>query len=154
MNADDLLERFRHEIIGRNISFVRLALNSLLLYVECEPDDEHGYILWLEPTWHVSTPKGIVAGSRQAQGAGDNGPTAEELGKVGGAIREVLLNQQITVFQVDERSRDLALTVANENYARTFVADPNDDHIWHIKENSTGLKIYASSSGLEIYGAE
>jgi hypothetical protein len=151
VNADQQLERLRAELIGRTITFVRLACNSLLLYVECEPGDGRGLTLWLEPTWHVSTPAGVVAGSRQAQGAGDDGPTEGELNAVSGPICEALLGRQITSIRVDDRSRDLAITVVGENYARTFASDPDDDHSWHIRENETGLKVYASPSALEIH---
>jgi hypothetical protein len=151
VNADEQLERFRGELIGRSISFVRLACNTLLLYVECEPGDGRGLTLWLEPTWHVSTPTGVVAGSRQAQGEGDDGPTQEEMGAVSGVICEALLNRQITSIRIDDRSRDLAITVVGEIYVRTFASDPDDDHSWHIRENATGLKVYASPSALEIH---
>jgi hypothetical protein len=51
MDAVEQFESFRRELIGRSITFVRLACNSLLLYVECEPGDGRGLTLWLEPTW-------------------------------------------------------------------------------------------------------
>jgi hypothetical protein len=154
MDAVEQFESFRRELIGRSITFARLACNSLLLYVECEPGDGRGLTLWLEPTWHVSTPEGVAAGSRQAQGQGDDGPTKEELEKVSEPICAALLNRPITLIQVDERSRDLAVTVEGGNCVRTFVSDPCDDHIWHIRDNSKGLKVYASPSGMEIRTGE
>jgi hypothetical protein len=53
VGAIQQFENFRHELIGSRITFVRLACNSLLLYVECEPGDGCGLTFWLEPPWRV-----------------------------------------------------------------------------------------------------
>ncbi len=150
MDADELFERFHSELIGRNISCVRLACNSLLLYVDCQPGDGQGLTLWLEPTWHVSAPEGVIAGSRQAQGEGDAGPTETELDRVSSPICEKLIDRTITEIQIDKRSRDLTVTVAGVFYVRTFASDSQDDHLWHIRENSTGLALYASTVGWRV----
>jgi len=150
MNADDLFQRFHGELIGRPITYVRLACNSLLLYVDCEPGDGQGLTLWFEPPWHVSTPAGVIAGSRQAQVQGDDGPTEAELDRVSGPIADALLGQLITSVEVDPRSRDLLVAVANTFYVRTFVSDPEDDHLWHIRENATGLKLVASHADWRV----
>ena len=150
MDAEELFKRFHRELIGRNISFVRLASNSLLLYVECKPGDGQGLTLWFEPTWHISAPEGVIAGSRQAQGEGDQGATKAELDRVSKPIREKLIDRTITDIQLDQRSRDLTVTVAGAYDIRTFAADPEDDHLWHIRENSTELTLYASAVGLRV----
>jgi hypothetical protein len=122
VDAVQQFENFRNELIGRRITFVRLACNSLLLYVECEPGDGRGHTLWLEPTWHVSTPEGVVAGSRQAQGEGDDGATDEELDRVREPICSAILDRPIAEIHVDERSRALAVTVEGGNCIRTVSA--------------------------------
>jgi hypothetical protein len=150
VDADDLFKRFRRELIGRNITFVRLACNSLLLYVESRPGDGQGLTFWLEPTWHISAPEGVIAGSRQAQGEGDDGPTEAELDRVSRPICEKLIDRTITEIQIDQRSRDLTVTVADAYHVRTFASHPEDDHLWHIRENSTGLTLYASTVGWRV----
>ncbi len=154
MDAVQQFENFHHELIGGRITFVRLACDSLLLYVECKPGDGRGLTLWLEPPWHVSTPQRVVAGSRQAQGEGDDGPTEEELDRVSEPICLAILDRPIAEIHVDERSRALAVTVEGGNCVRTFVSDPDDDHTWHISENATGLKVYASPSGLMVFDVQ
>ena len=151
MDAQELFDRFHGELIGRRISFVRLACNSLLLYVECRPGDAHGLTFWFEPTWHVTAPEGVVAGSRQAQGEGDDGPTDAELGRVYAPICDKLIDRAITAIQVDPRSCDLSVIVAGDRHVRTFASDPEDDHSWHIRENSTGLSLYASPAGMRAH---
>lgn len=148
MDAVQQFEVLRRDLIGRTITFVRLACNSLLLYVECEPGDKRGLTFWLEPTWHVVTPAGVVAGSRQAQGTGEDGPTKEELDAINKRICDALLDRPIREIRVDTRSQDLEVTVEGENSFRTFVSDPDDDYTWHIRENLTSLQVCASPSGL------
>src|SRR4051812_36541933 len=126
MDAVQQFEEFRHELIGSRITFVRLAGNSLLLYVECEPGDRRGLTLWLEPTWHVPTPEKVVAGSRQAQGECHDWPTEEELNRVSEPIRLAIFDRPIAEPHVDERSHALAVTVEGGNCVRTFVSDPDD----------------------------
>ncbi len=152
MDPIQQFESFRGELIGRRITFVRLAANSLLLYVECEPGDKQGMVIWLEPPWHVSIPAGVVAGSRQAQGEGDDGATMEELNRVSEPICAALLNRPIIDVLIEDRSRSLALTIEGNNCARTFVSDPRDDECWHIRENATKLTVYGSPSKLETRG--
>lgn len=154
MDARELFDRFHGELIGRRISFVRLACNSLLLYVECRPGDARGFTFWFEPTWHVIAPEGVVAGSRQAQGERDDGPTEADLDRVSGPICDRLIGRAVTAVHVDPRSYDLSVIVAGDCHVKTFASDPEDDHSWHIRENSTGLSLYASPSGMRAHAGE
>jgi hypothetical protein len=150
MDARQLLSNFRGALLGRPITFTRLAANSLILYVDCQPGDEGGLAIWFEPTWHMSSPKGVLVGSRQAQGKGEQGATKEELDE-GGAPLRVLHGLPITAIEVDPRTNDLTLMVGGEYLVRTFVSDPTDDHSWHIRDNAKLLSVYGSPGGLEIH---
>lgn len=83
MDAEVLFTELRHLLIGRPIQFWRLAANSLLLYSDCEPGQARGYVIWGEPTWHFSAPEGVLVGSRQVHGEGDDGAFLEELRRIG-----------------------------------------------------------------------
>jgi len=150
MDASQLLAEFRQKLIGRPITFSRLAANSLILFVDGQPGDERGFSIWFEPTWHMSSPKGVLVGSRQAQGTGEAGATKEELQQVGAPLT-VLNGLQITAIDLDSRSNDMTLTVGGEYLVQTFVADPTDDHSWHIRDVEKLLSVYGSPCGLEIH---
>lgn len=42
-------ELLKRRIVGHRVKYRRLACDSLLLYVECEPGDEKGVTIWFEP---------------------------------------------------------------------------------------------------------
>lgn len=153
MDAGQLLSDYRQALVGRPITFTRLAANSLILYVDCQPGDERGFAIWFEPTWHMSSPKGVLVGSRQAQGKGELGATKEELDEVGAPLK-ALSDLPITTVEVDPRTNDLTLTVGREYLVRTFVADPNDSHSWHIKDVANFLSVYGSAGGLAVHQSQ
>ncbi|WP_435021544.1 hypothetical protein TA3x_002431 [Tundrisphaera sp. TA3] len=154
MDGDELFRRMRDEVIGRPISFVRLVCDILLLYVDCDPGDGRGLTFWLNPPWEVSSPEGVVADSSQARSEDEEGPTEEQLGRVSTPIRGELLGRPITELQVDRRTRSMTMNVAGGHVVRVLASDPEDDHLWHLRENATGLTLYASTRGWIIRDAE
>jgi hypothetical protein len=150
VNGDELFQRLRGELIGRRISFVRLACDMLLLYVDCEPGDGQGLTFWLNPPWEVSSPEGVVADSRQAQGEDDGGLTEAEFNHVSRPISEKLIDRPITEVGVDRRTRELTVTVAGEHDIKALASALGDDHLWHLRENATRLTLYASTAGWKV----
>lgn len=153
MDARRLLWDFQQALLGRPVTFTRLAANSLILYVDCQPDDKRGFAIWLEPPWHVSSPDRVLAGSRQAQGKGEQGATKEELDEVAAPLK-ALNGLPVTAIEVDPRTNDLTLTVGGEFLVKTFVSDPTDDHSWHIRDKEKLLSVYSSPGGLEIHESQ
>ena len=149
VNGDELCRRLHRELIGQRISFIRLACDMLLLYVECNPGDGQGLTIWFNPPWRVSAPDGVIADSRQVRGDND-GPTEAELDRISEPIYEKLINQPITEVQVDQCSRNLTVTVAVAYDAKTCASDLENDHLWHIRENATGLTLYATTTGWRV----
>src|SRR3954471_13706806 len=113
MDAGQLLSDYRQALLGRQITFTGLAANSLILYVDCQPNEERGFAIWLEPTWHVSSSKAVLVGSRQAQGKGEHGATKEELDGIGLPLR-LLSGLPVSAIEVDPRSNDLTVTIGSE----------------------------------------
>src|SRR5262245_18894426 len=70
---DDFFETLRRGLLGHAVSFRRLAGDSLLLYIECEPGDPSGITLWLEPVWHLRGPGGGAAGLNAGRGGFGHG---------------------------------------------------------------------------------
>ena len=149
MEASQLLSAFRQALIGQLISFTRLAANSLILYVDSQPGDARGFTIWFEPTWHLSSSKGVLLGSRQAQGNGEQGGGEQELNQVGAPLR-ALAGQTISAIDVEPRTNDLTLAIGSEYLVRTFVADATDDHSWHIRDLKQNMSVYGSPCGLEV----
>src|SRR5262245_27533758 len=95
-------------IIGRTVSYQRLAANSLMLYIDSAPDERTGFMIWFEPTWRLTSASSILIGSDQ-----DCSGTKEDLARIGEPLRR-LLGQRVENISVDERSKDLLLVVEGE----------------------------------------
>ncbi|MHB9058773.1 MAG: hypothetical protein ACYC53_08120 [Bacillota bacterium] len=147
MDANKLLSDRVSALYGKTLEYTRLAANSLLLYFGCEPGDAEGIVVWLEPTWHVSAPEGVLIGSRQAGTAAKEG--TPEMDRVAEPLAR-LRGQAITGMEVDPRSRDLTIIIAETYMVRTFVNDPGDDEIWHILDYASDLILCASPKGLTV----
>jgi hypothetical protein len=151
MDAGASFADLQRLLVGRPIQFFRLAADTLLLYIDCEPGQEGGYVLWVEPTWHFSGPEGVLVGSRQAQGEGDAGASREELRRIGAPLNR-LFRLPITRLERDERTGDLTVAVGGELLVRTFVSDPSDDDLWSIRDRGRGVEVRGTTSGLVVSG--
>ena len=141
--TSEYFEHLRQELLGHRITFTRLAANSLILYVDCQPGDTLGYTIWLEPTWHVKIMSGVLVGSRQAQTEDD--AEHESLGE----RLTALCGQSIVSLAYQPLTYDLELQVGDYS-ARTFVADPDDAETWHIHDVVRQSRVVGNPRGLEI----
>lgn len=148
MEAIEFFESLRPRLIGHTVSFRRLAANSLLIYIDCEPGDQQGVTIWFEPTWHFCGPEGVLVGSRQAQVA--DAPDADEVFARVAEPLDLLLGRAIESATIEQRTHDLSLALEGDYYIKTFVSDPTDDETWHIRDNETGKRLRGFSKGLAI----
>ncbi len=135
-------------MVGRKVTYRRLAANSLMLYIDSAPDERTGYLIWFEPTWRVVSASGLLICSDQ-----EIGERKEDLGRYGKPL-SALLGRTVEEVIVDERSRDLIVTLEGGLEIRTFVADPTAEHIWHIDDQKLRVALYASATEFEIVQRE
>jgi hypothetical protein len=143
----------RHSLPGQPIRFFRYALNSLIVYLTCTPDDlndkkgDPGYVVWLEPPWHICSLEAVIVGSREAQPDPDKGdPDWDRL--IG--LLNPLLGNRVEAVTTDFRSNDLIVIVEGGYLIRTFTSDAQDDHLWHIDDNARQLALYADTQGYKL----
>ncbi len=141
---DKEVEEFTHRAIGQKVTFRRLAGNTLILYLNCFPGENHGYSVWIEPTWHCSSTSKVLVGSRQAQV--DDEQELDEISE----LMDVLDKAEVESISIDPVSHDLHILFEHGYSVKTFVSDPTDELIWYIKDRTKGLKLYASPNGVEI----
>lgn len=130
-------------LVNLEVSYCRLAGNSLILYLNCQPGEETGFVIWLEPTWHFASHLEVLVGSRQAQVE-----TKEELEEVFKPL-EQLYGKAIKNINIDLTTKDIKI-VFEQFYINTFVADPTDDHIWHIIDKEREKRFNASPKEIVI----
>jgi hypothetical protein len=157
MEIEAFITYLRHSLPGQSIRHFRYAANSLMVYLGCTPEDlgckvdDPGFIVWLEPTWHVCSFEDVIVGSREAQTDPEEGePNWDKLIE----LLNPLLGKRIEAVITDFRTNDLGLIIESGYLIRTFVSDAQDDHIWHIDDKSRRLALYADPHGLEIVERE
>lgn len=138
------IEEFIQRVIDQRVTFRRLAGNTLILYLNCDPGDNHGYSIWIEPTWHYSNTSKVLVGSRQAQVE-----DKQELDQIGG-LMDGVDKRKIESISIAPVSHDIHILFEHGYSIKTFVADPTDDFIWYIDDHANKLKLHASPKGLEI----
>jgi hypothetical protein len=152
MNENSYFEALRGKLLGQTVTDRLLAGNSLSIWVNAKPQERSGWTIWLEPSWHLLGPEGVLAGSRQAQD--EEAPSGFQ---AVAEIVEALVGLSVEDLDVDPRTGDLTVTFRGGMAVRTFVADPRDDFLWRIRSLSgedslfgtpTGLRIHPSSSGV------
>lgn len=119
-------------LVGRRVTDRQLAGNSFSIWLDTEKGRLTGWTVWLEPTWNLVGPDGVIAGSRQAQ------HEEEETGwqAVTDAI-DILIGEVLEALDIDPRTGDLVVTFSGGLVARTFVSDPREDFLWRVRELGT-----------------
>ena len=132
-------------LIGKTNKFIRVAGNSVILYLDCKPGQEYGFSIWLEPTWHMRNNSRVIVGSRQLQ--------TEDLEEFNRLCEIINLfdSKQINNIQIDKVSNDISI-MTDDFVIRTFVADPTDEYIWQIRDN--GNRIMIEANPMEITSKE
>jgi hypothetical protein len=124
---------------------VRLAADSLIVYVECEPGSGSGVIIWLEPPWHLASSESVLVGSCQ----GGHHETKDLSEAATGELLKIV-ELPITSLNIDSRSNDLALGIGEHYLLRTFVSDPSARENWHIRNVSERVWLYASPTSMWV----
>lgn len=119
-------------LVGRRVTDRQLAGNSISIWFDTEKGSSTGWTVWLEPTWHLVGPDGVIAGSRQAQ------DEEEETGwqAVTEAI-DILMGRVLETLDIDQRTGDLVLGFSGGLVVRTFVSDPREDFLWRVRARGT-----------------
>jgi hypothetical protein len=153
MSLEVFLTEFRERVVGRVVRQRRLAGNSLLVYVECEPGDHSGHTLWFEPTWHLRDQTAVLTGSRQAQHDPDASDPDAGFNVAADAV-DRLKGRTVLSLEVAPVTFDLTLHVSGGLSVSTFVSDPTTDELWHIRDNTTKVKLIRTGAAFEIISPE
>lgn len=148
MGPEAYFEYLRDNLEGHQITFTRLATNSLLIYVECEPGDKQGVTMWFEPTWHFAGPSGVLIGSRQAQ-MDDNPDDEVAFARVAEPL-DLLQGKLIQAVVIESITYDLHVRIEGGFWIKTFASDPTDDESWHIRENANLRLLKGCPAGLAV----
>jgi hypothetical protein len=114
-----------------------------------KPCNDGGVTLWFEPTWHLRGPEHVLTGSRQAA----HDPDAEDPDagfNLAAEAIDVLDGRRITDVIIELVTGDLFLSLEGDYLVRTFVSDPTDGELWHIRDNVSRSRRKRSGRDLTI----
>lgn len=138
--AERLFLEYRTWMIGRPVRSHRLAGNSLILYVDCEPADSAGLTVWIEPTWNLRDSARVLTGSREAQHLPDAAASDAGFRRAAEAVATVQ-GRIVTDAALDRVSGDLTVRLDGGLMVQTFVSHPGDGELWHIRESASGARL-------------
>ncbi len=148
LKSNSLVKRLQKTLMGCRVTFRRLAGNSFLLYLGCEPGDKQGFVIWFEPSWHLCNRSKVLVGSRQSELA--SGPHQKAGFKKVAPLLNKLIGKKVTSINIDSYSHDLDVGLNGGYHLRTFADDPESFKCWHITDTANNLVLYGSASGLRI----
>ena len=148
LRSDSLLRYFQKTLLGRRVTFRRLAGNSFLIYLECEPGDKQGFVIWVEPSWHLCNRSKVLVGSYQSELA--RGPRQKAGFKKVAPLLNKLIGKKVTSVNIAPCSHDLDVRLSGGYRLRTFADDPASFECWHIADLSKNLVLYGSPLGFRV----
>jgi hypothetical protein len=153
ISPEAMFADLRKRVIGRPVSFRRLAANSILIFIDAVPGSDSGVTYWLEPTWHLRGSDRVLTGSREAQ-YDESAPDPNAGFYRASAALDSLMRRILLDVRVEPITGDLHLEFEGGFLLRTFVSDPADEEIWHIRDNVTGTRLCRTISGYQIQNDE
>lgn len=141
-------ETLRHQIVGRVIADRQLAGNTLFLWVDTGSDKSRGWIIGLEPSWHLLSADGLLAGSMQAQDEED----ASGWTRVSERI-DTLVGRHIEGLHIDPLTYDLQIKLTGGLIARTFCSDPREEMSWEIRTRADNAVWEGGPRGIRLRAA-
>ncbi|MCU6713051.1 hypothetical protein M6D81_30565 [Paenibacillus sp. J5C_2022] len=139
------IQEIINSLLNRTVQFVRLAGNSLIIYIDCEPGViGQGYSIWMEPTWHLRNNVEVITGSRAAQ-------TEDEAEHkiISGFFKQIHM-KSIKKITIEPITNDLQIELEEGIILKTFVSDPSDEESWHIKDLYKRKRIIGSPRTLQV----
>ena len=136
MRSNPQFEALQARLSGQTVTDRQLAGNSLSISVSAGAGASPRYTIWLEPTWHLVGPGGVLAGSRQAQDEEEPSGWAAVT-----VALDALLGRIIEALELDVLTGDLSVILSGGLIARTFVTDPRDRDLWVIRDLSTDQRL-------------
>lgn len=132
MTSEPVASELSAILVGRRVTDRQLAGNSLSIWIDTVKGQPGGWTVWLEPTWNLVGPDGVIAGSRQAQDEEEDSGWKAVTDSI-----DTLIGRVLESLEIDPRTGDLAVFFSGGVVARTFVSDPREDFIWRVREFDT-----------------
>ena len=143
-SPDQVWETLRARVEGSAISDRQLAGNSISLWVDMTPGEQQaGRTIWLDPSWSIVGPSGVLAGSMQAQDEDDDSGWIAVSNTL-----DTLVGKTIKRAEIEPITGDLILRLDGGVIIRTHATDPRETRHWRIKDYEKHVWVSGSSHGL------
>lgn len=133
---------FVQRLIGHEVSYASLFLNSLRICVDRQLQESTGLFLWFDPVWHLGSSNGVLVGSRQAQVEDRNAHATLNV------VVQELVGRQIEDIKVEALTNDIYVRFSGGYWVRTFVSDPEAEENWYVRDCKSNQVVSGSSRAL------
>lgn len=138
---------------GQNVSFVRLAGNSIIVYFFGGPGDKGVVSLFIDPTWRIEREQKVIIGSYDFQmdetEFGSKSAYEAEFDRRA-ALAHALDGAILAEVSIDSASSDVAMAFQGELVLRKFVNSAYDTNAWTYRDGAQGLTAIVSPRGITI----
>lgn len=140
-------------LIGKAVSFKRIAGNSIILYFGGDPGDANIQTLWIDPYWAYECGKKLIVSSEDFPWEKEAHQTDEEFKAMFERVcakSDGLIKSEIVNIEIQHPSNNISLIFDNDQVIRNSInLDEIDAPGWIYSDRLKDLQISAYFSRLE-----
>ncbi|HQY23291.1 MAG TPA: hypothetical protein PLL45_00325 [Thermoflexales bacterium] len=151
MNIEELYDALKR-LIGKSLTFKRIAANSIILYFDGEPGDDTVRSIWLEPPWRYEVSGRVVIGSSDLWLHESDFSSKEEMDAEWTRrcrLTDTVNDSPLEVVLIDSVSNDVMLRFAGGKVMRNFSNSGLHDIAWTFRDRTQKLLVEVSSKQVE-----
>ena len=138
-------------LLGQEVSFRRMAGNTLILYFGGEPGDDSVTTLSIDPSWRYARSGEWLLGSGDIPWEKEEEETGEAFSVRFNEICDIcmpLFSSIVERISLSSNSADIEITFSSNQKVVSF-AGYTDDYSWGFKNGLTRKRVYGSLKGYE-----
>lgn len=152
MTFEDLQNEM-NRLIGEQVTFRRIAGNSIILYFRGEPGDSTVTSFFIHPTWRYQRGNKIIVGSYDLPWGEEDFKSKVEYEQAFEemcSLSDDLKGASLIAANVDPASSDLTLKFSDDKIVRNFTNSAFKEGAWEFRIMPKTLCIYVGAVGLTL----
>ncbi len=145
------------KLIGENVSFKRIAGNSIIIYFFGEPGDDSVVSVFIDPAWRYERQGKVLVGSYDFPFDESDFKSKEEYQETFErlcSITDDLESARLEDVGVDLESSDIFMKFSDGQAVRNFANSAVDDKAWTYRNHPQKLAAFVSPLGVRLRSEE
>ena len=152
MNITEVFDAL-NRLIGKSLTFKRVAANSIILYFDGEPGDDAVRSIWLEPPWRYEIDDRVIIGSSYLWLHESDFQSKEEMDSEWNRrcrMTDSVNDNPLETVSIDLVSNDMMLRFVGGKVMRNFSNSGLHDIAWTYRDRTQKLVVEVSSEQIEV----